>query len=216
METSNKTAGYYLLSEYLSDEFGMHKNNNRHSTPNSQHFGIDTRLTVILDLDQTLVSSTVYNKGSINCCDFMISVSCQGKPVQIAVNERPNLNLFLRELSKFATLILYSAATKDYVDEILPQIDPMQRYFSKVYTRENCIKDASGRLKKDYSIIKSHPAQTLIVDDIQENFSDFKENGILIPPYKGEIEDDDLVRVLEIILALSQLPDVRMRSTFSI
>ncbi|KAK8892432.1 hypothetical protein M9Y10_029660 [Tritrichomonas musculus] len=165
-------------------------------------------LTVILDLDNTLISSFILKPDS-NMCDFLFSLQDGNQTSTIGVIKRPNVDTFLMALSKYATIYLFTAAKKEYVSEIIRQIDPIGTYFTKIFTREHCIQVGDKKFKKDYSICGTNMSRTLIVDDIPDNFKDYANNGISVKPFVGGINDDDLARVFKKIILLSCLEDVR-------
>lgn len=165
-------------------------------------------LTVILDLDNTLISSFDLQQ-SPNICDFLFTLPNGDQMSKIGVIKRPDVDLFLMTLSKFATIYLFTAATKEYASEIIRQIDPIGIYFTKVFTREHCTKENEKKLKKNYSICGTNMSRTLIVDDIPENFKDYSCNGIPIKPFRGAVNDDGLAQVFQQIIYLSGFSDVR-------
>ena len=179
--------------------------NNKPSYSNKQNEG-QKNLTVILDLDNTLISSFILSPNS-SICDFLFTL--QDFPEMIGVVKRPNVDSFLMKLSSIATIYLFTSAEREYATKIVNEIDPMGIYFTKIFTRENCIQIDDKKYKKDYSICKTNMSRTLIVDDIPDNFKDYAKNGISVCPYNGGIEDNDLVRVLQKITNLSGLIDVR-------
>lgn len=56
------------------------------------------------------------------------------------VTLRPRLDEFLKSLSQIYTLILFTAATEQYADEIRELIDPLECYFKLVLSRNHCLK----------------------------------------------------------------------------
>lgn len=165
-------------------------------------------LTVILDLDNTLISSFILQPSS-SICDFLFTLQNDPNMSMIGVIKRPNVDSFLTYLSSFATIYLFTSAEKEYATQIISQIDPIGKYFSKIFTRENCIHTNGNKYKKDYSICGTDMSRTIIVDDIPENFKEYANNGIPIRPYKGGLNDNELALVLQIIIQLASLNDVR-------
>lgn len=53
---------------------------------------------------------------------------------------RPGVDYFLEEMSKFYTLVLWTASTKDYADKILEYIDPGHTYFKFRLYRDSCVR----------------------------------------------------------------------------
>ena len=88
-------------------------------------------LTVILDLDNTLISSFIFNPNSC-ICDFLFPLQEESKMSMIGVIKRPNVDSFLMTLSSFATIYLFTSAEREYASKIISQIDPIGKYFKKV------------------------------------------------------------------------------------
>lgn len=194
-------------AEYSQQKQRFHINsalNNNNKKSNQRQHKKD--LTVILDLDNTLISSFILSPDS-SICDFLFTL--QDFPEMIGVVKRPNVDSFLSKLSSFATIYLFTSAEREYATKIINEIDPIGKYFTKVFTRENCIQIEDKKYIKDYSICGANMSRTLIVDDIPDNFRDYQNNGIFIHPYKGGVHDNDLILVLQKIIKLSKLIDVR-------
>ena len=121
---------------------------------NKSKFYINTNsikkdLTVILDLDNTLISSFTLTPNS-SICDFLFRL--QNYPKMIGVVKRPNVDAFLKSLSTFAKIYLFTSAEREYATKIVNEIDPFGIYFSKIFTRENCIQINEKIYKKDYGV----------------------------------------------------------------
>jgi len=108
--------------------------------------------TLVLDLDETLIHcrDTSAVARSENDC---LSEEKQRKvledspsPSRLVTEEdeeltfyiRPGLNNFLSELSKHYELVLFTAATREYADYFLRQIDPKNLFKNNILTREHC------------------------------------------------------------------------------
>lgn len=165
-------------------------------------------LTVILDLDNTLIAALLL-PADPSKCDFLFALQNGKQKTKIGVIKRPFIDSFLLALSSFATLYLFTTSEKDYTSEILTQIDPNGKFFSKIFTREFCTQDGCKKYRKDFSICGADMSRTLIVDDLPENLKDFPKNGICASPFNGDPNDHDLIRVFEEIIRLSVLDDVR-------
>lgn len=171
-------------------------------------FDQKTDLTVILDLDNTLISALLYPLHPEQC-DFNFTLQ-QGKhKTKIGIIKRPNVIQFLNSLSSLATVYLFTTSEREYANQILSQIDPSGTFISKIFSRENCTQDNCKKYVKNYSICGTDMKRTLIVDDLIENFKDFPKNGLHIKPFNGELDDNELARIFEEIIGLSYLDDVR-------
>ncbi|VVB02838.1 unnamed protein product [Arabis nemorensis] len=74
------------------------------------------RLTVVLDLDETLVSA--YETSSLSAALLF---------------ERPGLHEFLEQLSQFAHLILFTAGLEDYARPLVDRIDAKNVFRDRLY-----------------------------------------------------------------------------------
>jgi hypothetical protein len=74
---------------------------------------------------------------------FNTLVKCKLKPetngtFKLLVKQRPHLELFLREISSRAELVVFSSSNAMLIDQVLDQIDPDRILFQSVLTKEHC------------------------------------------------------------------------------
>ncbi|KAF7031466.1 hypothetical protein CFC21_042791 [Triticum aestivum] len=171
------------------------------------------RLTVVLDLDETLVSAyessglppivrTQAVEAGLHCFDMECistdkDVEGKQKVNHVTVFERPGLHEFLQKTSEFADLILFTAGLEGYARPLVDIIDAHNREY-----REH-VKDLSC-LSKDFSRI-------VIVDNNPFSFIVQPLNGIPCVPFSaGQHSDDQLMEVIFPLLKhLSVQRDVR-------
>ncbi|XP_021805594.1 carboxy-terminal domain RNA polymerase II polypeptide A small phosphatase 1 [Prunus avium] len=184
------------------------------------------KLTVVLDLDETLVcayeSSSLpavvrdqATEGGLKWFELECLSSdkeCDGKPKvnYVTVFERPGLQDFLRQVSQFAELVLFTAGLEGYARPLVDRIDVDNLFSCRLYRpsttsteyREH-VKDLSG-LAKDMSRI-------VIVDNNPFSFLLQPLNGIPCIPFSaGQTHDTQLLDVLLPLLKhLSLQKDVR-------
>lgn len=97
-------------------------------------------LTLVLDLDETLVHCT--KEKPAQTCDFEeIFVEFKGKKTieKYYLIKRPFLEHFLEGLSKFFTLMVFTSSQQEYADTILNRID-YKRNIKKRFYRQVKIK----------------------------------------------------------------------------
>jgi TFIIF-interacting CTD phosphatase-like protein len=75
----------------------------------------DTRLTLVLDLDETLVHCTT---ESVQDCDFTFAVVFHGTSYQVHVKLRPYLQKFLEAIENKYEVIVFTASQKVYADQV--------------------------------------------------------------------------------------------------
>ncbi|CAA3024442.1 uncharacterized protein C2F7.02c-like isoform X2 [Olea europaea var. sylvestris] len=107
------------------------------------------KLKVVLDLDETLVCA--YETSSLPAMVHAqateaglkwFELECvssdkefEGKPKinYVTVFERPGLNEFLKQLSEFADLVLFTAGLEGYARPLVDRIDAENRFSSRLY-----------------------------------------------------------------------------------
>ena len=139
-------------------------------------------LTLILDLDETLMSFVYSNENE--------GIS----------RIRPFLYHFLDSVKKYYELILFTAATREYADPILDVIEENKGYyFNHRLYRESCT-IVDNNYMKEISRIGRDIKKTIIVDNMAQNFKMEKANGILISSFWGEDSTDKALLYLGRIL----------------
>ncbi|XVF24138.1 hypothetical protein REPUB_Repub13aG0101500 [Reevesia pubescens] len=184
------------------------------------------KLTVVLDLDETLVSA--YETSSLppglrkEATDAGLKwfelecvssdKECEGKPKinYVTVFERPGLQEFLNQLSEFAELVLFTAGLEGYARPLVDRIDAENRFSLRLY-RPSTISTEYREHVKDLSCLSKNLCRTVIVDNNPFSFLLQPINGIPCIPFSaGQIHDSQLLDVLLPLLKhLSQQKDVR-------
>ena len=141
-------------------------------------------LTLVLDLDETLMS--------------FIYINNESKEGLLRI--RPYLYNFLNLVKEYYEIIIFTAATKNYADPILDNIEVKRgKYFNYRLYREHC-SIINNDFIKDISLIGRDLSKVIIVDNMQQNFKLQKENGILISSFWGEDDNDKVLLQLGRIL----------------
>ncbi|KAF5736574.1 carboxy-terminal domain RNA polymerase II polypeptide A small phosphatase 1 isoform X2 [Tripterygium wilfordii] len=184
------------------------------------------RLTVVLDLDETLVCAyetsslpaALRNQATgaglkwfeLECVSS--DKECEGKPKinYITVFERPGLREFLKELSKFADLVLFTAGLEGYARPLVDRIDVENLFMLRLYRPSTSSTEYREHVK-DLSCLSKNLCRTVIVDNNPFSFLLQPINGIpCIPFTAGQPHDTQLLDVLLPLLKhLSQQNDVR-------
>ncbi|XP_076949503.1 uncharacterized protein LOC143622175 [Bidens hawaiensis] len=184
------------------------------------------KLTVVLDLDETLVCA--YETSSLpdsvrkqateagltwfelECVSS--DKECDGKPKvnYVTVFERPGLHEFLNQLSKFADLVLFTAGLEGYAKPLVDRIDTGNRLSRRLY-RPLTISTEYREHVKDLSFVSKDFSRIVIVDNNSFSFLLQPVNGIPCIPFSaGQPHDDQLLEVLlPLLKQLSEQRDVR-------
>ncbi|MCL7037100.1 hypothetical protein MKW94_026462 [Papaver nudicaule] len=210
---------------HLDSPSHLNTNNNSNNNRDYDDGGIE-KLTVVLDLDETLVSAyetsslpaSIINQAKeagLMCFELecqSLEKDCDGKPKvnHVTVFERPNLKEFLKQISEFADLILFTAGLEGYARPLVDIIDTDNVFKLRLYRPSTCTTEYREHVK-DLSCISKDLTRTVIVDNNPFSFLLQPLNGIPCVPFvAGQPRDDQLLEVLLPLLKhLSLQKDVR-------
>ena len=213
---------------YYDSLFPMRLNINRPLSRPSQPI---TNMTIVLDLDETLVRSEEGSEIKLltkylndpkfyNRRQDMYTLTVNSSRYQTLMYgiKRPYLDIFLDFVFQyFKYVIVWSAGQYDYVHKICNIIFNGHYRPDLIYTNDDCViekKVLTKPLRKVYDVNKGiDETNTLILDDRETVFQGPNpRNGILIPtydPYLSETStskiDDRLVQLMRWLM----LPNVR-------
>lgn len=148
--------------------------------------------TLVLDLDETLVH--YFEHDGMGNYDI-----------------RPGMHEFLERMNQLGyELVIFTAATQDYADWVIDQIDPNKLIHHRLYRQHALpwgpifVKDMS-RLGRDLD-------RTLIIDNVQENFMLQPSNGIFIFTWYDDPHDTALFALTplldELIATRAKVPEI--------
>ena len=128
---------------------------------------------------------------------------------------RPYCHQFLREMSQYFELIIFTASRQDYADAVIKIIDPKNNIFSHRLYRQHCrrYKGKSGTKEenvfvKDIRVLKNRKKEDLIlIDNYIYSFAVDIENGLLIKPYYSGKDDNELEPMGRILKNLKSFMD---------
>lgn len=132
--------------------------------------------------------------------------------LQLYISYRPYLFSTLRTLSRYFELILFTAGTKTYAKAVASKIQQSETFFDHIISREFCIQNFQCKyFAKDLNILLEgrELKDIIIVDNRAESFAYQIKNGIPIPDYEGNKEDEELAVLTEYLLSFRNEKDVR-------
>lgn len=167
---------------------------------------------IVLDLDETIIHTypntegykklysenrklfnKLSNSGTINVINYDFGDVNDDRLWFIV---RPGLKEFLKALDKYFTkVIIWSAGTKEYVDDVVDIIFDNLTPPDKIYSRKDLLNKRDGSfekpLRKIFRDIKTlNLSNTLIIDNLESNFVySNKYNGISIPHFQPTINE---------------------------
>lgn len=151
------------------------------------------RITVVLDIDETLIHTFDAYKEDKNAINLTIGIDNGKSHALIQFLKRPHLDFFLKSVYNLFEVIVFTASEKSYADAILDCIDPNKLITARLY-RENCI--ARGKyMIKDLRVLGRDLSRVILVDNSLISFASQMENGYHISPFLGEQNDEQLLSV---------------------
>jgi len=169
----------------------------------SQNF--TKRKTLILDLDETLVHSgfNPFRRKS----DLTLTINIDGRNHIINVLKRPYVDEFLKEISKYYEIIIFTASIAEYASPLLDKLD-RNNYCSKRLFRQDCLFN-HGLYIKDLKIIGKDLKDMIIIDNNPVSYAVNEDNGIPILTWYDDLNDNELYKLLPLLKYLSNVDDVR-------
>ena len=136
--------------------------------------------TLVLDIDETLVH--------FNQSKFLL---------------RPNSQNLIKSLSSIFEIVSFTSAEESYGTAALRIVDPFGLIKFRLF-RQHMVLD-EGVLIKDLKVLGRDLKRVVIVDDRRTNFRLQPENGIKISPWTGDQNDDQLEKLMVLLLHLVKL-----------
>ena len=131
------------------------------------------KYTLVLDLDETLISAKIDAKSKVS---------------GYRIRYRPFCQDFIVKMSKLYEIVIFTSSILCYAREA---ISPFGEWVSHILTREHTIKQ-KGDMIKDISKIGRPLGSIIIVDNLPQNFKFQPENGIAIKAWHGNTSDTEL------------------------
>ncbi|CAD8136077.1 unnamed protein product [Paramecium octaurelia] len=148
------------------------------------------KYTLVIDLDETLV----HYQELVDDGQFLV---------------RPYAQQFLKEMSKYYEIVIFTAAQQDYADFILDLIDEDKVIGYRLYRQHTTL--VNNTYVKDIQKIGRDVKRTIIIDNLAENFKFQPDNGIQIQSWYGDSDDQALMFLSPLLIQIVQkkIPDVR-------
>ncbi|KAJ3436849.1 ctd nuclear envelope phosphatase [Anaeramoeba flamelloides] len=164
------------------------------------------KLTLVLDLDETLVHSCQIPKPNLKY-DMTVKCTIQKIETLFYVYKRPYVDQFLKQASKWFNIVIFTSSLQVYADPIIDFLDPNQQVKERLF-RESC-EQLAGNWIKDLSVLFTRFDRCVIVDNSPVAFTRNWENGIPIRTWDGDPLDKELKKLLTFLDGLRSLRDVR-------
>ncbi|MBC7796636.1 MAG: HAD family hydrolase [Pyrinomonadaceae bacterium] len=168
-----------------------------------------TQKLLILDVDETLIYATenrLSTKPNFTVGD------------KYHVYERPFVEKFLIWCFENFEVAVWTSATADYAAEIIAKLFPKtENHLSFVWTREQCTFSICDESRENFFEKKSTKLRrkgynlknVIVVDDNPQMWRNSYGNLVRVKPYFGEVEDDELNKLMLYLNFLKNVENVR-------
>ncbi|KAJ2022773.1 Nuclear envelope morphology protein 1 [Coemansia sp. S610] len=161
---------------------------------------------LVLDLDETLIHSSP--QGSYRA-HHRIEVVIDKVACLYYVYKRPHVDYFLRRVSEWYKVVVFTASLAEYADPVIDLLDSQGKLIEGRYFRESCVPHDSS-YAKDLSAIDPDLSQIVLVDNSPLSYFINPTNGIPIQPWvNSDPKDEALLDLLPLLDALRFTDDVR-------
>jgi len=176
----------------------------------------DRRVTLVLDLDETLVHCSTdasSSRGAVKGVGgdgpaFTFEVPFNGLNYNVAVNVRPYMREFLEWAAQRFEVVVFTASQRVYADKLLDILDPGRRLISHRAFRDSCI-CVEGNFLKDLTVLGRDLSRLVIVDNSPQAFSYQLDNGIPIESWFDCPKDTELMKLRPMLQQIANAGDVR-------
>ncbi|KAJ6036118.1 hypothetical protein N7540_000397 [Penicillium herquei] len=180
--------------------------------------------TLVLDLDETLIHSLA--KGGRMSSGHMVEVKLSmpmttaltpggaqatigpQHPILYYVHKRPHCDDFLRKISKWYKLVIFTASVQEYADPVIDWLEQERKYFQARYYRQHCTL-RNGAYIKDLSSVEPDLSKVMILDNSPMSYIFHEDNAIPIEGWINDPTDNGLLHLIPMLEALQYVTDVR-------
>ena len=103
----------------------------------SQLFLNPTRITLVLDLDETL-SHSILDSAYVGPFDYAFQTVWNWEEVNVKVCFRPHLHSFLQFVCSHFEVVVFTASLPQFANPVLDKLDPEGQIFSHRLFRDSC------------------------------------------------------------------------------
>jgi CTD small phosphatase-like protein 2 len=159
-----------------------------------------------LDLDETLITSSLQPLSKV---DHEIDIINGNETTHIYLSMRPYVKEFIKDISSFMEIVIFTASQKEYADKVLDLLDPGRIYIRHRLYRESCT-IISGVYAKELSRMNRDLSKVIIVDNSLISLVTNIDNSILIKNYEGDPMDIGLIYLSHAIKSICKYDDLRV------
>lgn len=172
---------------------------------------------VLLDLDETLVHADFdleyendpkikydtiikFISNKIEEDEYGRILRKEPEEISVGIFIRNGVQEFLKEVSKYFYIGIFTASVKEYADAVIDFLDPQKKLIKFRLYRNNCIQFNNCFSVKDLRILNVDLKNVILIDNNIYSFAAQITNGILINSFYVNKNDYELDNVLNYLL----------------
>ncbi|NXI23920.1 CTSL2 protein, partial [Sterrhoptilus dennistouni] len=97
--------------------------------------------------------------------------------------------------------LIYTTAKKDYAKKLLEVLDPKKKLIRCCFSQSDCV-CSQGCYWKDLTCLGRDLAKVVALDHTMQGFPAQADNWIQVPPWSGDPEDEELLRLIPALRGL--------------
>jgi CTD small phosphatase-like protein 2 len=173
----------------------------------------DKRLTLVLDLDETLVHCSTEAFG-IGDADYTFDVTSGGTDYHVFARKRPFLEDFFSKIAGKFEVIIFTASQQVYANKLLDLLGAGEHVHHRLF-RDSCVL-VEGNYLKDLRVLGRDLSRVVIVDNSPLTYGFQIDNGIPIESWYDDESDMELLKLCPFLEKIRDVEDVRplVRSKF--
>lgn len=157
------------------------------------------RKCLVLDLDETLVhSSFKYLRNA----DFVIPVEIENQIHHVYVIKRPGVDEYLRKVSQWYEVVVFTASVLKYGDPLLDKLDIYQAIHHRLF-RDSCYTYENNFIK-NLSQIGRPLNELIIIDNSPASYIFHPQHSVPISSWFSDTHDNELLDLLPLLEDLSK------------
>ncbi|KAJ5226714.1 NLI interacting factor [Penicillium citrinum] len=129
-------------------------------------------------------------------------------PILYYVHKRPHCDEFLRKVSKWYKLVIFTASVQEYADPVIDWLEQERKYFQARYYRQHCT-FRQGAYIKDLSSVEPDLSKVMILDNSPMSYIFHEDNAVPIEGWINDPTDNGLLHLIPTFEALQYVTDVR-------
>jgi TFIIF-interacting CTD phosphatase-like protein len=151
---------------------------------------------IAFDIDGTLFHTS--KKKMNNSFEMVISTNKR------YVKVRPHLDSlfeYLETNKEYFELIIYSAATMNYIQKLLELVDT-KNLIKEIYAREHCdllLLNGKVQYNKNYKKINKNLHNLYLVDDSEHHFENYDVIGYKCKKFTGDKTDNEVFNIIDFL-----------------